>query len=1214
MLQVAGYQLTQHIHTNDRVAIFKAIRTIDNTRCYLLKPGNEQARQRDAKDEFILLSGIDSEFIASPCDLVEDEHTCLVLDDIPGISLTQSQSLRQFSSEQLISVGLKLLIAMEDLHKRGLLYANFSTDSIFYHRESQTLKLMDFSSAVSINTMPEMSELPRLTDSPEQTGFTGRPLDERSDHYGLGLILYKLATGQYPNEFAINLRHDLIFRAPASVYQLRRDLPPDLAVLIDRLLQPNPEDRPGSTAEIRKILDRNWFTPTGYMPKFYLSRRVRGRKPELEKLLTAMEGGSPLSHIIAGPSGIGKSLLADELCKYAATKQLTVLKAKFDLDHVETPYFGVTDLLTNLINQIFRRRHTANQLIEELGESARYLLRAFPSLSVHLNHEPSGSGEISASENLVSRAIAELFQLVNSRGINLLVFLDDLQWMDNASASVIKTLLALNLTGVNFLGGWRHEKDADLTLDDFLYDTSGIDVIELAPFTVEDTQEVIQDSFGQSANITSDAVDAIFKQTKGYPHFVAQTLGEIVRDGAAKYSAKETCWEIHQNDLSHLPPTENEADILVRQLKGYDRDFREALELAACFGHSISRQMYIDLSSQDHNDIKYFIDRASADGLLTSQRNLITFAHDTIHEVVYASIPTVERQRNHERIAALLERYSERDGVDRKFEIANQYKLYPGLELSPPDFRCQVAEACVAAGAQAMKGYAFHAALDYLLSGIELLSDQSWHRQSELKSELFYLASDTAYLLGDLHRAQTLLGVLIENSSDAVMLANSYRIKMKVDVAQNNIREALESGHRGLEAVGYKTPKKISGIRAYLTLRWLLFTLRKGSFPTNPTPEGRSATGYAAVLLYANLIGAASRVGDPTIAIYVTRMLKTSLRNNDLNEAGSTLCFFAVSVKNFFNDVEESYRIGKLAQEMSTRTEYYVTNTTLLDGVIFCWKEHITDTGHRLLDAYRFGIKTEDVEVAILAALHGAGRLFFTGMPLSSIQTVVEEIYNDANRLNQASQARIESVYKQAIRNLRNGVDEPWELLGDLLSESDFEAMDASGKAHFLIASAYIAVLFGNYGKARDYISKTGPNLPAIKGLPQTHTYYFVECLTLLAEGADRSNKRLRQQLGKLTKSSNLAPMNFSHQVKFIEAKLSDAAGDPTAASALYRSAAELAETYEHVSDWGLVCEQASGFFERIGDSVEAERMQRVAKQAYSRWELESKLELIVTR
>ena len=91
--------------------------------------------------------------------------------------------------------------------------------------------------------------------SPEQA--LGRALDVRSDLFSLGSLLYEMLTGQAPfraDTAALSLAR-VVDCNPLPVHQLRSGIPPAIRVLVERLLQKEPENRPGSVAEVLAALD-----------------------------------------------------------------------------------------------------------------------------------------------------------------------------------------------------------------------------------------------------------------------------------------------------------------------------------------------------------------------------------------------------------------------------------------------------------------------------------------------------------------------------------------------------------------------------------------------------------------------------------------------------------------------------------------------------------------------------------------------------------------------------------------------------------------------------------------------------------------------------------------------------------------------------------------------------------------------------------------------
>jgi len=163
----------------------------------------------------------------------------------------------RFTTEQALHIGAQLLSAFAYTHQKGIIHRDIKPANIFITNEGD-VKVADFGIA-----KVENSELTQVGTSlgtpsymsPEQC--RGQPVDNRSDLFSIGIVLYQLLTGEKP--FQASSTHALMHQILQSTPEKPSVLNPTLSSAVDRLferaLAKNPAERFQSAEEFLVALE-----------------------------------------------------------------------------------------------------------------------------------------------------------------------------------------------------------------------------------------------------------------------------------------------------------------------------------------------------------------------------------------------------------------------------------------------------------------------------------------------------------------------------------------------------------------------------------------------------------------------------------------------------------------------------------------------------------------------------------------------------------------------------------------------------------------------------------------------------------------------------------------------------------------------------------------------------------------------------------------------
>ena len=152
----------------------------------------------------------------------------------------------------------KILDALRFSHRNGIVHRDIKPHNVIVDAEGR-VKVTDFGIArAGTSQMTEVGSIIGTAQylSPEQA--KGAPVDQTSDLYSVGIVLYELLTGKVPftgdSPVEIAMKHISAIPEPPS--SLRPDIPEDLDLVVLRALAKTPEERYPSAEEMDKDLAR----------------------------------------------------------------------------------------------------------------------------------------------------------------------------------------------------------------------------------------------------------------------------------------------------------------------------------------------------------------------------------------------------------------------------------------------------------------------------------------------------------------------------------------------------------------------------------------------------------------------------------------------------------------------------------------------------------------------------------------------------------------------------------------------------------------------------------------------------------------------------------------------------------------------------------------------------------------------------------------------
>jgi signal transduction histidine kinase len=1129
----------------------------------------------------------------------------------------------------LVRHGSALARTVAEMHRRGVLHRDISPANIVISPDGEPC-LVGFGLATSLAEIrPEFTHHTEIVGTlaylaPEQTGRTGRSVDQRADLYALGATLYELATGGAPfgSGDPLRLTHDHLARIPTPPAEVDPAVPAALSQIIVHLLEKEPDRRYQSADGVVHDLEQLAANPGRALRigehdvplQLLPPSRLVGRDAEAAVLRAAfteaLSGACP-GVLVAGAPGVGKTVLVDELRPVVTGARGWFVAGKFDQYRRDLDFDAVNQALRALGRLLLAEPDSEladirNRILAAVGANAGLLTATVPEFATVLPVPPDAGDPLTAQAR-AQRTAAQVLRAAASRERPLVVFVDDLQWAGRTPLGVVDLLLTEEpVDGLLLVGAYRDvELDPTRPLAAPLsrwQGQAGVRHLRLdnlpSPALGAMVAEMVH-ADGKAATL----VEAIEPHTMGNPYETVELLDALRRDGLLTPAAGGWRWDTAEV----VAAFDRSAAGLVAgpaagRVEAMPVPSRRLVETMACLGGRAELTLLQAAAGEPAEVVERQLAPALDEGLLALEpggRPAVRFRHDRIREAILGRLDPADRRRLRLAIARRLAAVP-----DLFAAAAEQYLPVADAVDDPAERRDAVGLLRRAADQAALIGD--HALVDSLLAAALRLVDPA---DTATVVELRTGRHAALFSQGRLDEADEEFRAIEGLRVSALDRAEATAVQVRSLSHRTEFTAAIELGLRTLTECGIAVPDtgrfsdELGDGFGRLTA-WL---------DTDPAEDlARPDLADPAVLAAARLIDAVIPAGYfvadlPMIAWLALEALRLWVEHGPSRTLLGSISHAAYNAGPQGGDFPAGYRgLQRVVAIGEARGYEPATSQTRFQfGSICCWFEPVENAVHAVHQAREGLIAGDNLTYAGYCYMLSVPYLVDSAPTLASFVAEVEGGLEFLRRTGNEQTGEWLESYRWLVAMLRGEASAaaradvpieryatgPLSLLYAHICHGMVAALtdDAAGLAeHSAAALELVAAAAGSYSVT---------TVQLLHGLAQADQ-------ARIAEGGDRAGPlhALDEVTAWFGARAADAPDNFLHLLRFVEAERGWAVGDFRAA--VFAFDAALREVARRQRPWhrALIAERAARFYFAHGVEQAGQDLLARARDAYAAW------------
>jgi len=1289
MAKFSGYEIQALLHHGAQSQIFRAQKLSTQQQVILKTHASEFPSTADIdrmRHEYKIGRLLDHpNIIAYSSEERANDKLLMIIEDYGASHLGAATPKGGMDLDLFISTSLQLVDGLNAIHDQGIIHKGINPSNILLNPRTLLSKFSDFSLSSQLKLEALQTVSPHRLEgalsyiSPEQTGRMNRSVDYRSDFYSLGATLFYMLTGQPPfsSDDPMEMVHHHIAKRLPDLAEIRKDIPAELTEIVGKLQEKNAEDRYQSCfgiksdlLKVQNILRREAQTfrfEVGAQDKseqLQIPQKLYGREQEAEQLMAAYDRVSRTqqAHIITvgGYSGVGKTALIRELHKPIVGRRGYFLSGKYDQFNRDIPYSAIIqafrglsrELLTESVEQIEGWRQ---RLQQTLGVNGQVIIDVIPEVGLIIGPQPSVP-ELAPTEskNRFTAVFKKLIQVFADPQHPLVLFIDDLQWADRPTLSLInQVLLDADINGLLVICAYRdNEVDQHHPFIVLIRELEQAAIecssISLQPLSEQHVTQMIAGAVDTDTATCFALAREVRKKTGGNPFFVGQFLTTLYRENLLYVDSDTGRWDWQLDVIQLKQYTENVVDFMAENILRLEERTQEVVKLASCIGNLFDLETLATVDQREPEDtfkdlwqalhmgylqpvddsykaLALSRDELAKESLFTQVR--FSFLHDRVQQAAYTLIPAEDKQRFHLKIGRLIWKSTDdASREDKIFDIVNQ--LNGGIDgVTNESELVAIAQLNLQAGKKARKSAAYEPAVNYLRQGIAQLPQSPWRDQYELCYELKVLCAECEYLVGHYQKSDKIFEEILLNAQSRLDKGRVYEIKIFQYSSQNLLQEAVDVAREGLELFNVNLP-------AHPTVAGVLWEIAQVQFLQGKTstnalyqlPEMVDDEKRFVMTLLSHMISSCYGTDQNLLAIVIVRGVKFSLRYGMSAPASYIFTFYAALLGSKLGWYQRAEDYAKLGLKLSERFD----NVSLRSRANFAigsfvnrWRHHSRESEAYSEKAFELADSCGDMLYAAYALYifseelcHLGQNLNETHQKLSLYCNYIEHTAKDQWML------QLMLPMRQYLLALQGDTHSSTDLGDSEFSEVEYIGdMNKTGEGLMNEFYPHKGILFyhaGEFPKALEFLrSAIGPMqyhfaMPIIP----VHLFYWTLCLLELRSNNSPLNRasdtyRISKNIYKMSQWAKSSPQNYTHLKLILMGASAGEKGQWEAALGLLDKGVKSAQDNGYTQYEALANELAARFCLRANRLQDAQQYMLKAHYLYAFWGAKTKVDYL---